>query len=216
MSESLLQLPKEPFYAGSPSRKERKSNNNVNNNNNNVNEKNNNNNNKPPLSPTKNVNINIDNKNGKVIPIQPNSLDFKDLSPSSLIDNNLLMFRKVRQSKGTPRGLWTSSPTNSNMSDLMAFSFKKEPKEEHTKVSTPTYLTVPIASYWGERKDDLWLKYVKDLKAYSYDLHAHNRKVEQIASNRKNIDWSNSINIDDNQYLESKSSMVEYLMSKML
>ena len=42
--------------------------------------------------------------------------------------------------------------------------FKKEPKEEHTKVSTPTYLTVPIASYWGERKDDLWLKYVKDLK----------------------------------------------------
>ena len=82
------------------------------------------------------------NKASKVLAIPPNSLDFKQLPKSSLVDNNLLRFRKVRQTKGTPRGLWTSSPTNQSMSELMAFSFKKEPKEKKKLTSIPTYLTV--------------------------------------------------------------------------
>jgi hypothetical protein len=101
------------------------------------------------------------------------------------------------------------------MSDLMAFSFKKEPKEIHEKTPTPIHLTVPTASYWKERDDPLWKKYVNDLKKYSYDLHNHNRRVEMMASNRTDMDWSNSNKVS-NTYLKSdKSSMVEYLMSKM-
>ena len=72
------------------------------------------------------------------------------------------------------------------MSDLMAFSFKKEPKEIHENVPAPIHLTVPTASYWKERDDPLWKKYIKDLKEYSYDLHNHNRRVEMMASNRAN------------------------------
>ena len=199
MSEGVLGIPKKAFLYGSPSRNEdhskKKS--------------------LPYQSGTKIRKRPVITKTGvqknKVLGLPPNSLDFKQLHKSSLVNNNLLKFRKVRQTKGTPRDLWTLSPTNQSMSELMAFSFKKEPKEKKNFMSIPTHLTVENASYWGERDDDLWKKYLKDLENYSYDLHTHNRLVEMTASNREAAceTYSNL-----SRY-KPKESMLEYLMSKM-
>jgi hypothetical protein len=117
----MLGLPKQPFYPGSPSRLEKEAHEKVYGD---VQKSKKNSSNKLQFSrqsssPVEGLVSNIRGrvqlqkiKNGlnnseskskrmsKTISIQPNSLDFKDLNPSSLLDNNLLMFRKVRQSKG--------------------------------------------------------------------------------------------------------------------
>ena len=202
MPRSFIGVPKKPFVYGSPSRNEGHL--------------------KDRPFPQKSG-ANVIKRLGKTAPdgvkskmsnslaIPPNSLDFKQLRKSSLADNNLLRFRKIRQTKGTPRDLWTSSPTNQSMSELMAFSFKKEPKEKKRVGSIPTHLTVENSSYWGERDDDLWKKYLKDLENYSYDLHEHNKIVEMTASNRE-IAHDTYSELSGH---EPKESMLEYLMSKM-
>ena len=95
MSEGLIGIPKKAFVYGSPSRneghsKKKKS--------------------LPYQSGTQMIKRLVKkkiggqkNKASKVLAIPPNSLDFKQLPKSSLVDNNLLRFRKVRQTKGSPR-----------------------------------------------------------------------------------------------------------------
>ena len=90
MSEGVLGIPKKAFLYGSPSRNEdhskKKS--------------------LPYQSGTKIRKRPVITKTGvqknKVLGLPPNSLDFKQLHKSSLVNNNLLKFRKVRQTKGTP------------------------------------------------------------------------------------------------------------------
>ena len=82
-------------------------------------------------------------------------------------------------------------------------------RKEKVDINTNTFME--NASYWGERDDDLWKKYLKDLENYSYDLHTHNRLVEMTASNRGIACETYSILSRH----KPKESMLEYLMSKM-